>query len=85
MNVERAVFRLNDMRRAIAGVRLSLNGKSFDQANNDPVAWAAFERYLEILSEASRHLPEEWKSTLAPDVPWRQIADLGNALRHGLR
>jgi len=37
LNIERAVFRLKDMRRAIAGVRLSLNGKSFDQANDDPV------------------------------------------------
>jgi len=42
---------------------------------------AAFERFLEILSEASRHIPEEWKADYS-HIPWRQVADLGNFLRH---
>lgn len=42
---------------------------------------AAFERFLEILSEASRHVPDEWKREHGA-VPWRQVADLGNHLRH---
>ena len=36
---------------------------------------------LEIISEASRSIPEEMK-TLEPDVPWREIAGIGNVLRH---
>lgn len=43
---------------------------------------AALERFFEIISEASRHIPEVWKAR-HPDIPWRGIADLGNALRHG--
>ncbi len=42
---------------------------------------AAFERFLEILSETSRHIPQEVKST-APEIEWRRIADIGNHLRH---
>ena len=40
------------------------------------------ERCLEIISEASRHLPEEFKQKHA-GIPWRQVADIGNRLRHG--
>lgn len=43
---------------------------------------AAFERFFEIISEASRHLPQELRDQ-HPHIPWRAIADLGNALRHG--
>jgi uncharacterized protein with HEPN domain len=43
---------------------------------------AAFERFLEIISEASRHIPDDWKAQFGPDVPWREVATLGNVLRH---
>jgi uncharacterized protein with HEPN domain len=49
---------------------------------NETVASAALERFFEVISEASRHLPEEWRSR-RPHVPWRQVADIGNRLRHG--
>jgi uncharacterized protein with HEPN domain len=39
------------------------------------------ERSLEIISEASRNLPGKLKDT-RPDIPWRQVADFGNILRH---
>jgi uncharacterized protein with HEPN domain len=41
----------------------------------------AVERGLEIISEASRHIPSDLKA-LAPDIPWRQISAIGNLLRH---
>ena len=41
----------------------------------------AVERCLERISEASRGLGQDIES-LAPHQPWRQIKDLGNALRH---
>lgn len=41
----------------------------------------AVERNFERLSEASRHIPGAFK-TRHPEVPWRQIAALGNVLRH---
>ncbi len=39
------------------------------------------ERNLEIISEASRRLPDTCKQA-HPQIPWRQIADIGNVLRH---
>ena len=39
-------------------------------------------RALEIISEASRHLPDDLRAR-HPDVPWRAIRDAGNVYRHG--
>ena len=39
------------------------------------------ERNLEILSEASRRLPNEYKDREV-QIPWRAIAGIGNVLRH---
>lgn len=58
------------------------SGQGYPDLEGNPVVQAAFERYLEIISEASRHVPEEWKSRYGKDVPWRSIADFGNVLRH---
>ena len=41
----------------------------------------AVTRCLEIISEASRRLPDKLKARHA-DVPWRQIAGSGNIYRH---
>jgi uncharacterized protein with HEPN domain len=38
-------------------------------------------RRLEIISEASRRLPDDLKARQT-DVPWRQIAGSGNIFRH---
>jgi uncharacterized protein with HEPN domain len=39
------------------------------------------ERNLERISEASRHIPDTVKAT-TPHIPWRDIAGVGNILRH---
>ena len=41
----------------------------------------AIERNIEIISEASRRLPGAMKAR-QPEVPWREIAAIGNILRH---
>ena len=41
----------------------------------------AAERAIEIISEAGRHLPKSLRAS-EPDVPWREIAGIGNVLRH---
>jgi uncharacterized protein with HEPN domain len=55
---------------AIANIEALLNSKSFDDVARDPMVRAAFERFLEIISEASRYLPPEIKST-EPDISYR--------------
>ncbi|MGC2087464.1 MAG: HepT-like ribonuclease domain-containing protein [Bradyrhizobium sp.] len=42
---------------------------------------SAIERGVEIISEASRHLGHELKST-HKNVRWQDIAGIGNILRH---
>lgn len=78
---DRAVFRLRDMKENIQHIRALLDGKSLDDLTSDHVARAAFERFLEVMSEASRHVPDDWKAE-HDRIGWRQIADLGNHLRH---
>ena len=39
------------------------------------------ERGIEIISEASRHLPDDLKARNA-GIPWPNIAGIGNILRH---
>jgi uncharacterized protein with HEPN domain len=41
----------------------------------------AAERCVEIVSEASRRIPESWKAE-HPSIPWQDIAGIGNVLRH---
>lgn len=79
--IDRSVERLQDISRTIGHIRDLLANKTAEDLDTDVVALAAFERFLEIISEASRHLPEEWKQT-GPSIPWRRVADLGNQLRH---
>ena len=70
------------MKKCVVEIRSLLAGKSFDDMLQQPVTRAAFERFLEILSEASRHVPEQWKASHGPTIPWRKVADLGNHIRH---
>lgn len=39
------------------------------------------ERGVEIVSEASRRLPDELKAR-RPEIPWTKVAGIGNVLRH---
>ena len=39
------------------------------------------ERGVEIVSEASRHLPDQLKAR-HPHIPWGKVAGIGNILRH---
>lgn len=77
----RAADRLSDLLNSLAYIDRLLKGKTREDLAEDPIMRAAFERFLEIISEASRHLPSEWKSD-RPEVPWQEIAGIGNRLRH---
>ncbi len=73
--------RLQDILDAIAEIERFTAGKSFQQYVADALVRRAVERLVEIVSEASRHLPQSLKDD-HPSVPWRQVADIGNVLRH---
>jgi len=77
----RIAERLDHIRDAIRQIEFLLSDKDLASLAADRLARAAFERFLEIISEASRHVPAEMKA-LEPDVAWRDIAAIGNHLRH---
>ena len=56
-------------------------GMTFEQYASDRKTQRAVERCIEIISEASRHIPDEIKGR-RPDIPWRDVATIGNVLRH---
>jgi uncharacterized protein with HEPN domain len=74
--------RLKDIAKSIEKVERFLIGKAFDDFRTDALIHDAVVRNLEIVSEASRHIPEDVKAQ-ASHIPWREIADFGNVLRHG--
>lgn len=56
-------------------------GKSFRDFEQDRSTRYVVERALEIISEASRRLPGDVKSTRG-EIDWRAMGAIGNVLRH---
>jgi uncharacterized protein with HEPN domain len=73
--------RRDDIREALVGIETTLEGVSFETFATSWQLQRAIERGLEIISEASRSLPDELKQH-APQIPWRAISAIGNILRH---
>jgi uncharacterized protein with HEPN domain len=73
--------RLNDIRDNIDAVADMIEGIDFASYKRDIKLRRAIERCVEIISEASRHIPMQLKSDY-PNQPWEEIASIGNLLRH---
>lgn len=74
--------RLGHITISIAHMRQMLTDKTMDDVREDVVLTLAFERLMEIVSEASRYIPEVLKLQYGSHINWRAIAALGNVLRH---
>jgi uncharacterized protein with HEPN domain len=72
---------IDDMRDAINGIESAIVGKTLADYQNDWLLRHALQRAIEIISEASRTLPDDLKA-LRPEVPWPQVKAIGNILRH---
>lgn len=73
--------RLTDIVEAIGHIQAEMAGVALDVFEGDWRRRWLIERGIEIISEASRRLPDEMKAR-HPAIPWRQVADIGNVLRH---
>jgi uncharacterized protein with HEPN domain len=73
--------RLKDIVEAIGYIRTDMENATLESFTADRRKRWQVERGLEIVSEASRHLPEEMK-VRHPEIPWRKVAGIGNVLRH---
>jgi len=74
-------FRLEHILDSIIHIKAVVAGKSYDEYREDWALHSAVERGVEIISEASRHLPAEIKASEA-GIDWKKIAGVGNVLRH---
>jgi uncharacterized protein with HEPN domain len=77
-------FRLDDIIEAIDGIVATVEGLEYDDYVASWQAQRAVERGAEIISEATRHLPEPWLAQY-PEIPWPEIKSIGNRLRHEYR
>lgn len=76
-----ALVALRDMLEAIDAAAEMVDGADLGRFRADRQLRYAIERCLEIASEASRRIPDDSKARW-PDVPWPEIAAMGNRLRH---
>jgi uncharacterized protein with HEPN domain len=73
--------RLTDIIEAIERINGVLADVSLEAFENDWQRQWLVERGVEIISEASRHLPDDLKAR-NPEIPWQKVAGIGNVLRH---
>lgn len=72
---------VDHMLEAIANIEADIAGCDFERFRKDRRVRQLVERNLEIISEASRRLPQALKDAEG-QIPWRAIAGIGNIIRH---
>ena len=63
-------------------VLTATQGRSRSDLDDDEMLEAALIRWMEVLGEAARRVPEDFRSRY-PHVPWLDTTDLRNVLIHG--
>lgn len=69
------------MIRSIAWIEEDTKGHSLESFAKNRRLRQLVERNIEIVSEASRRLPDKLKAKF-PDIPWKAVAGIGNVMRH---
>jgi uncharacterized protein with HEPN domain len=72
---------LVDMRDAMRRIARYTRGRTLSDFRRDSLVRDAVERCIEIVSEASRRLPDDLKAK-HPQIPWPKVAAIGNVFRH---
>jgi uncharacterized protein with HEPN domain len=78
---ESVKFALYDIRDNILFAREFVEGFTRERFTESRLHFYAATRALEIISEASRRLPDDLRDR-HPQLPWRSIRDVGNFYRH---
>ena len=76
-----SIAALFDIVEAIDRIREATEGTTAEQFEADWKLQWVVERGVEIISEASRRLPGDFKAA-HPEIPWSKVAGIGNILRH---
>ena len=72
---------VEDILEAIEKIKRYTEGMDFEDFVVDEKTVDAVIRNLEIIGEAVKNLPEEFKA-MHPDLPWREIAGMRDRLIH---
>jgi len=72
---------LTDILESIEQIEEYLSGFTLETFEEDLEKQDSVMRRLEIIGEAAKQLPDEFKKA-HPEVPWRDIADFRNVLIH---
>ncbi|MEL6249323.1 MAG: DUF86 domain-containing protein [Cyanobacteria bacterium J06648_16] len=72
---------LSHMIQAIQNIRAFTAALTFEHYTTDLVLISAVERQFEILGEAARRLPHDFKDQ-HPEISWQDIVDLRNVIIH---
>ena len=81
MSRRTVLARLEDILTSIAAVKGAVRPHDFERLKSDRFFRFGIERAVEIISEASRHIPDELKQRHA-EIPWPNIKAIGNIIRH---
>jgi uncharacterized protein with HEPN domain len=72
---------LEDILSSISKIQSYIGDSSYDEFIKDEMKLDAVVRNLEIIGEASRHIPAEIKGNYS-DIEWRKIGAFRNILAH---
>ena len=76
------IVRMEHILEAVGDIESFIAGKSYQEFLGSLLLRRAVERSVEIISEASRYIPDAMKERHT-EIPWRKVAAVGNVLRHG--
>ena len=73
---------INDIKNSIRYIREFSDPLSFNEFENDIKTQYAIIRCFEVIGEASKRIPDEFKNTY-PSIPWKIMAGMRDRLIHG--
>ena len=73
---------LDDIQASVEKILKFTQGLSFDEFSADNKTFDAVVLNLQIIGEATKHIPDSIKEKY-PDVDWRRIAGLRDVIVHG--
>jgi uncharacterized protein with HEPN domain len=76
-----AALAAQDILETIERVRNKVADRTFEEFQADWEFRFVVQRAIEIISEATRRIPDELKA-MRPEIRWAGIAGMGNVLRH---